>query len=375
MEARGWHQVFPHCPPYLWIKFSHQRGRQTEQPAPGSSCFLPTVWTDYKLRVHRILTWVLGVLCPGPHSYIASLLLTNVVSVYKTCIWVCMMHACACAWWMYVSVCGACMWMCLVHACECIWCMYMSVFSAYMWVHLVHACECVWCMHVSCMVNACECVWYMHVSVLGACMWVCRYAYAHAEVRGNSWMSSSILSVLLVWNNLSLTRQWPTRELPASSCLYLPRLVVQHTNLSLALFQCWAFELSPLHSPMVVTLTCTSHPVRKRGAGTSVCNSPLTILPSVLTPVRDRTFKGLHVTSYTAGCQGLDGLSHWWPTEGESTPLGHMLFSQSLSDILYPRGSISELGLSNAWIGMSWTLTHPQPAIPTSFQSSKRQWR
>lgn len=118
MEARGWHRVFPHCPPYLWIKFSHQRGRQTEQPASGSSCFLPTMWTDYKLRVSRILTWVLGVLCPGPHSYIASPLLTNVVCIRPTY---------ECVWCMHVCVHGECMSVCVMHACECAWYMHVSV--------------------------------------------------------------------------------------------------------------------------------------------------------------------------------------------------------------------------------------------------------
>lgn len=234
MEARGWHRVFPHCPPYLWIKFSHQRGRQTEQPAPGSSCFLPTLWTDYKLRVRRILTWVLRVLCPGPHSYIASLLLTNVVSVYKTCIWVCMMHACAYAWWMHVSVCDACMWMCLMHACECIWCMYMSVwcihvsaFGTCILVCLVHTCECVWCMHVNvfgacmwvawwmhvCLVHACECAWCMHVSVQ-ICICTCRGPRKLLNV--------FLYSLCLIGLEQSLTHQTLTSQRTPSILLSLP---------------------------------------------------------------------------------------------------------------------------------------------------------
>lgn len=236
MEARGWHRVFPHCPPYLWIKFSHQRGRQIEQPAPESSCFLPTVWTDYyKLRVRRILTWVLGVLYPGPHSYIASLLLTNVVSVYKTCIWVCMMYACACAWWMHVSVCDACI--------ECAWCMHVSAFGAciwlcgaYMWLHLVHVYECVWCIHVSafgecmwmclvhacelhgecmwvCLVHACECAWCMHVSVQ-ICICTCGGPRKLLNV--------FLYSLCLIGLEQSLTHQTLTSQRTPSILLSLP---------------------------------------------------------------------------------------------------------------------------------------------------------
>lgn len=119
-----------------------------------------------------------------------------------------------------------------------------------------------------------------------------------------------LYSLCLIGLEQSLTHQTMTNQRTPSILLSLPPKAGGAAHKSkLGFIPVLSIRTQP-PAPMVVTLTCTSHPVRKRGAGTSVCNSPLTILPSVLTPDRDRTFKELHVTSYTAGCQGLDGHSH-----------------------------------------------------------------